>query len=340
MKPLSPLLSTLLRAGGGITSTLGTRSLLVLIYHRVLPVKDPLLPNEPDASTFASQMDLICRLCKVLPLTDAVRRMRDGSLPPRSACITFDDGYANNCEVALPILRARGIPATVFVAPGFIGGGRMFNDTVIESVRRAPAELDLTREGFGRYHLPDPAARVRAIEAIVPVLKYLPQAERVDRAESIAARVGAALPDDLMMTEAQVRRLHEEGIEVGAHTVNHPILAVTDATTARREIMESKARLEAMTGSAVTSFAYPNGKPMRDYISRDVSLARQAGFQLAVSTAWGAATRADDPWQIPRIAPWDRTSLRFGMRLVKAFRERPPLTAEPAAAPEYVHRSG
>jgi len=322
MNRLPPLQATLLRAAATLASRRGPGSLLVLIFHRVLPARDALLPDEPDAADFSAQMDLIERNFSVLPLRAAVQRLRSNSLPARSLCITFDDGYANNCEVALPILKARGIPATVFVAPGFLSGGRMFNDTVIEAVRRAPAELDLTREGFGRHALPDDAARVRAISAILPVLKYLPQAERLQRAATVAERVGAELPDDLMMTEDQVRRLHREGIEIGAHTVNHPILANVDEITARREIVESKARLEEMIGARVSSFAYPNGGPTRDYTARDVVLAREAGFDVALSTAWGAATPERDPHQIPRIAPWDRTAFRFGLRLVRAYVER------------------
>jgi len=327
MNRLNPLQSVLLRRAGTVTSGLGAGSLLVLIYHRVLPEPDPLLPDEPDATGFAAQLDVIGSLFNVLPLAEAVRKLRAGQLPARAVCITFDDGYANNCEIALPVLKSRDMPATVFVAPGFLSAGRMFNDTVIEAMRRASGDLDLTSEGFGRYDLPDDSARIRAIAAILPVLKYLPQAERMRRAAAIAERVGAELPDDLMMTEEQVRRLHREGIGIGAHTVNHPILANVDEATARREIVESKSRLAEMIGAPVTTFAYPNGGPARDYTARDVVLAREAGFDLAVSTAWGAATAATDPLQIPRIAPWDRTAFRFGVRMVRAQMERRPAKA-------------
>jgi len=328
MNRLPPLQSALLRAASTLASRHGPGSLLVLIYHRVLPTRDPLLPDEPDAADFSAQMGLIGRNFRVLPLTEAVKRLRSGDLPARSVSITFDDGYANNCEVALPILKSRGIPATVFVAPGFLSGGRMFNDTVIEAVRRAPEELDLTREGLGRHVLPDIASRVRAIAAILPVLKYLPQSERLRRAAAVAEHVGAELPDDLMMTEDQVRRLHREGVEIGAHTVNHPILANADQVTARREIVESKLQLEEMIGAGVSAFAYPNGNPTRDYTIRDVKLAHEAGFEVAVSTAWGAATPGRDPLQIPRIAPWDRSALRFGLRMVRAYTEREAQLAE------------
>lgn len=324
MKSPNPFQAHVLRLAGNFASASRKRSLLVLIYHRVVPEADPLLPDEPDAAGFAAQMDTVARSFNVLPLVDGVRRLYSGRLPRRAVCVTFDDGYANNFDVALPILKMHGIPATVFVAPAFLSGGRMFNDTVIEALRRAPAELDLEDIGFGRLTLPDAASRVQAIAKILPTLKYRPQHERLALSETIAERVGVALPSDLMMTEDQVRRLHENGIEVGAHTMTHPILTNLEEPMARREIVDSKARLEAIVGSPVVSFAFPNGRPGRDYQAQHVRLVQAAGFELAVSTAWGAATPTSDLFQIPRIAPWDRTALRFGLRMIRAFGERSP----------------
>lgn len=323
MRRLDPLQSLLLKTAGTLLSGAGgARALLVLIYHRVLPEADSLLPDEPDAAAFAAQMDLIRQNFNVLPLAEGVRRLAGRNLPARAVCITFDDGYANNCEVALPILSERRMPATVFVAPGFLSGGRMFNDTVIEAIRRAPPEIDLTGIGLPRLSLPDDASRVAAIARILPILKYLPPRERLERATELADRVGVELPSDLMMTDEQVRHLHRSGIEIGAHTVNHPILAKLDETAAQGEIADSRNLLQEIIGAPVTTFAYPNGGPGRDYTARDVALARKAGFELAVSTAWGSASSDRDVFQIPRIAPWDRSALRFGLRMARAYSQR------------------
>jgi peptidoglycan/xylan/chitin deacetylase (PgdA/CDA1 family) len=324
IQTLGALPAGLVRAAGHLVSRSGSNAaLLVLIYHRVLARPDPLLPDEPDAAAFAAQMDLIRQNFRIMALREAIHRLSHGSLPRRTVCITFDDGYANNHDIALPILTERQIPATVFVAPGFLSGGRMFNDTIIEAIRRAPPELDLTRERLGHHMLPDNGARVRAISSILPALKYLAPQERLSRAAAIAERVGADLPCNLMMTDEQVRRLSRSGVvDVGAHTMSHPILATLDDETARREICQSKARLEEITGTTVTSFAYPNGAPGRDYTARDVALAREAGFEFAVSTAWGAAAAEFDRHQVPRIAPWDRTALRFALRMVRAYGQR------------------
>ena len=324
MRSLSGFESRLIRAAGTVFSRRGRfGALLVLIYHRVLPAPDPLLPDEPDAAIFEAQLELITRNFNVLPLREAARRLKDGTLPRRAVCITFDDGYSNNHDIALPILKSRQVPATVFVAPGFLNGGRMFNDTVIETLRRAPPpELDLSAEGLTAFDVSTAAARCAAIDQIIGALKYLQPEERLRRAEAIAARADVELPKNLMMTDGQVMQLHRSGIEIGAHTVSHPILARLDPQTAWREVLQSKHDLEEITGGAVRSFAYPNGRPMRDYQRIHVEQAKAAGFDLAVSTAWGAATALSDMHQLPRIAPWDKSARRYALRMVSSYRRR------------------
>ena len=84
----------------------GKRSRLsILIYHRVRAVRDPLFPHELDAAGFDQHLCILSSLFNVLPLEQAIARLRRGTLPERPACITFDDGYADNAEIALPILQ-------------------------------------------------------------------------------------------------------------------------------------------------------------------------------------------------------------------------------------------
>ena len=323
MLPLASWESSLVRFAGTLLSRRGRNaSLLVLIFHRVLQERDPLLPNEPDARQFEALVDLIAGNFNVLPLREAGDRLRRGALPPRAICITFDDGYANNCSVALPILAARRVPATVFVAPGFLNGKRMFNDTILETIRRAPEAIDLSPEGLSPIDFSRGATRLEVWEKLVGKLKYLEPVERLRRVEALAERLGVTPPSDLMMTDDQVRTLHQSGIEIGAHTMTHPILTRVDAETALREMTDSRQRLEEITGAPVRSFAYPNGRPRRDYDHTHVGLARDAGFDLALTTAWGAATIDSDMLQIPRVAPWDATGLKYAARLANAYRQR------------------
>ncbi|WP_024326800.1 polysaccharide deacetylase family protein [Thioalkalivibrio sp. AKL19] len=309
----------LLRSLLSLMSPGGSRARLsILIYHRVLPAPDPLLPGDPHADEFRWQMRLLARSMNPLPLDEAVDRLQAGTLPARAVSVTFDDGYADNAEVALPILREAGVPATFFIATGYLDGGRMFNDTLIETVRRLPAgPIDLTPEGLGQRQLDTVADRRELIRELIGRFKYQPAEQRTAGTEALARRFGLELPDDLMMTRAQVRELVAAGMGIGGHTATHPILTEVDATTARAEIQRGKADLETLLDRPLRLFAYPNGRPDRDYAAAHVQIARECGFDAAVSTAAGAARAASDPFQLPRFTPWDRTPLRFGLRLAR-----------------------
>lgn len=296
----------------------GAKGLSILIYHRVLPHKDPLFPSEVDAAEFSAQIATLKSHFNALPLIDAVRRAKAGTLPARAAAITFDDGYADNVEVALPLLQRHGLHATFFVATGFLNGGRMWNDSVYELVRRAPdGVLDATALGLGSHPLHTIGDRQRAIAALIGQLKYLPMAERQRKVDGLVVLAGVTLPDDLMMTSAQVRTLHAAGMGIGAHTVNHPILARLPDDDARREIAQGKHALEELIGARVPLFAYPNGKPGEDYEARHVAMARELRFEGAVSTSWGACRARPDLFQLPRFTPWDRSRLRFVLRMAR-----------------------
>jgi peptidoglycan/xylan/chitin deacetylase (PgdA/CDA1 family) len=301
----------------------GSRSrLTVLIFHRVRPRIDPLFPTEPDAAAFEAQLRWVKSWFNIIPLTDAVAGLREGTLPARPLCITFDDGYADNATLALPILRKLGLHATFFIATAYLNGGRMWNDTVIEAVRRAPGpSLDLAEAGLGQFAIGSDDERRAAIASLLRQLKYLAKGERLSKAQALADTVGVALPNDLMLTDGQVRELHSAGMTIGAHTVTHPILAALGDAEARSEIAEGKRALERLIGKPVTLFAYPNGKPQRDYTSAHVAIVRELGFRAAVSTAAGTVSAGDDAYQIPRFTPWDNTRWRYGLRLARNARQ-------------------
>ncbi|NND60389.1 MAG: polysaccharide deacetylase family protein, partial [Gammaproteobacteria bacterium] len=127
----------LLQGAATALSPAGPRArLLIMTFHRVLPAPDPMLRFEIDRARFGAQLDLLGQYFNILRLDEACERMRAGELPARALCLTFDDGYASNVTEALPELQSRGLPGTFFIATAFLNGGRMFNDTVIETVRR------------------------------------------------------------------------------------------------------------------------------------------------------------------------------------------------------------
>lgn len=301
--------------------------LSVLIFHRVLREPDPLFPDEVDAERFDRILGWVAGWFNVLPLDEAIARLRDGSLPPRAAALTFDDGYADNHDVALPLLRKHGLPCSFFVATGFLDGGRMWNDTLIEAVRRSPLPAldlrglqDAQGQDLGVVTLGELAQRRASLGGLIQRVKYLAPQPRLACVDAIAARAEVQPPDDLMMSSAQVRALRAAGMQLGAHTVSHPILATLSAQAAADEIVTSRDALQAILGERVGLFAYPNGKPGVDYLPTvHPQIVREIGFDAAVSTHWGAARAGEDPFQIPRFTPWDRSRLRFGLRLARNF---------------------
>lgn len=290
--------------------------LSIFIFHRVLAAPDPLFPGEVDVNRFSEMLSWITKWFHVLPLGDAVDGLQRRSLPARSASITFDDGYTDNATNALPILQRHDAPATFFVATGYLNGGRMWNDTIIEAVRSTrQSKLELGSIGAGTLPTTSIHEKQQAIERLIGLIKYRDYRERDELATAIAEQADSPLPDNLMMTDTQVRELHAAGMTIGAHTVDHPILRLCDSAEARREISASRDYLEALSGDKVTLFAYPNGKPGTDYLPEQARLVEELGFKAAVSTAPGASRAGDDVFQLRRFTPWDRSRHKFAARL-------------------------
>ena len=330
LSALTPVADRLL--GWGARASLGAlelrhgrdRRLSILIFHRVLRSPDPMFPAEVDANRFDRLMGLVAANFRVLPLAEAVHRLQQRALPPRALSITFDDGYADNHDVALPILQRHGLTACFFIATGFLDGGRMFNDTVIECLRQSTrSQIDLSAMGLGVLPLQTLAQRVHAVAQVLPQIKYQAPDQR---AQSLAllqqACAPAHLPDDLMMTPGQVQAMHAAGMEIGAHTVCHPILCQVDDASAERELSGSRAALQQMIQQPVNLLAYPNGQPDRDYALRHAQMARGLGFTAAVTTAPGVAGSGADVFQLPRFTPWDSRPAPWLARLVAARRQR------------------
>jgi peptidoglycan/xylan/chitin deacetylase (PgdA/CDA1 family) len=301
----------------------GTNLLPILMYHRVLAEPDPLQPEVPHQALLAEQFRTLASAFNVLPLHEAAELLRSGGLPPGAACITFDDGYRDNHDLALPLLREYKLPATVFVATGFLNDGRMFNDSVIETVRRLDTgEIDLSRVGLGKRLVSDAISRRALIGELTKAVKYLEPGERDEFCEDLCRRAGSSLPTNLMMNDRQVRAMSDAGVDIGGHTVNHPILARVDGPVAQREIETNRDQITALTGRQPLCFAYPNGKPNLDYSSAHARMVAHAGYRAAVSTAVGVASDDADTFQLPRFMPRERSAAQFVARMVRMAAHR------------------
>ncbi|PCI70448.1 MAG: hypothetical protein COB26_02860 [Piscirickettsiaceae bacterium] len=295
----------------------GEKRLSILIFHRVLESYDFMRSGEITAKEFDEKMALVARYFNPLSLNDAVTKLKQGTLPQRAICVTFDDGYRDNADTAYPILKKYNIPATFYVATGFLDGGRMWNDTVIEAIRLyLKKSINLTDINLGNHELNSDSQREVAAQNIIQQIKHLPQRERTEKVDAIASMVGK-LPNDLMMDSTQIQTLNKLGIDIGGHTVTHPILAKLSSEQAEQEIREGKAVLESLIQKPLTSFAYPNGKLGQDYLPEHVEMVEKLDFKAALSTQWGVSNNKSDIYQLNRFTPWDKSNNKFMARLVK-----------------------
>lgn len=310
----------LLRLAGDLMAprSAGAGRLCVVNYHRILDAPDPLLESEPDIETFRWQMQLLASCFNVMPLHDAVQALGTQRLPPRTVCITFDDGYRSVHDYALPILRELNLPATVFVTSGYVGAGNMWNDRIIEAIQNLPpGQLDLSELGAGAYSLASLPDRKRTVDTLTEVTKYLPPQARLALIQRLEHLVGEDMEHGLMLTPEMLISLDQQGVEIGGHTISHPILTSLDDKTARMEIADGKRQLEEIICKPVRLFAYPNGKIGKDFDQRHAVMAQEAGYDAAFTTAVGAVTNAQSRYALPRSRPWDKTPFMFGLRLLR-----------------------
>jgi len=297
--------------------------LSILNYHRVLSARDPLRPFEPTAVEFSRKMEVLARCFNPLGLAEALTLMQQNKLPKRAVCVTFDDGYADNLQVALPVLQRWRIPATVFVSSGYIDRNSMWNDRVIESVRqwveKGNTHLDLSLLGLGAHNCTNTDDCLVTIERLLEKIKYCSSGERSALVEGIERKVNVSV-GSLMMSRKELQALYLSGVTIGAHTHTHPILSGLSEEDSHFEIATSKRILESWLQAPVDYFAYPNGRFDKDYGLLQQDQVKALGFKAALSTNPGVASEASNIWQLPRFTPWDKQSWRYMLRLMLSRR--------------------
>lgn len=293
--------------------------LTVLAFHGV-PVEHQELPPDVPFSEFIKALDFIEAHFKVIPLGDAVRAMERGRLPPRAACLTFDDGYASWQEGVVPELRRRNMHATFYITTGQFNGLANWHERLAAAVTSCVlGTLSLKELGMAHLELITPAQRLLAFRQLESLLKYQTIERREEMMELVLSRLGGPIKPPVGMSVEQVRAISQQGFAIGAHTRTHPILAMCDEAVARREIVSAKADLQDMLGHPVDAFAYPNGRPGADFTAAHVSMVKEAGYAHAVTTGPGSARVGTSRYEIPRFTPWGPGSLRMGAQLLRNY---------------------
>jgi peptidoglycan/xylan/chitin deacetylase (PgdA/CDA1 family) len=310
------------------------------MYHRIADVAtDPQLLCV-SAAKFGEHLELIRNSYVPARLVDLVGGGADGTVPARAAAVTFDDGYADNLDVAKPLLERNDVPATVFVTSGYVGGRRAFWWDELERLLLRPGRLpvqfvlDVAGErlpfdlggdavysparasasaGWTVLDAEDPGPRQQAYRVLSVRLRMLEEADRervLDSLRSLAAPDGSDAVAPRTLTLAEVALLDGGPVEVGAHTVTHPVLSQLSPQRQEDEIVRSKQELESAVDRPISSFAYPYGAS-GDFDRRTVALVRANGFDHACTSVPGRLSPRADRFRLPRLAVrnWDAEEL-------------------------------
>jgi len=274
---------------------------MILTFHRVRPAgqSDDLFDTCPSMSVdyFRKVIKDVSERFTVLPLHELCGYA--GKAP--CATITFDDGWRDNYDVAFPVLRELGIPATIFITTGKIGNSQPFWQQILGQAFRHAGQ-----DPHGQA-----AQMLRAILQVKDSIPLIPShyrqtvmrwkrfaSGRIDRLLSDAGC--GALPAEqprCFLNADEIREMAQAGVAFGSHTVTHSILPWEPYSTAEQELAESKASLENLLGCTINILSYPNG----EYSQNVIDIARATGYEIACTTVDTGFSRRDDRMRIPRV---------------------------------------
>jgi peptidoglycan/xylan/chitin deacetylase (PgdA/CDA1 family) len=264
----------------------------ILTYHNFSAAES----SDARAITFGNLREQLRHLKNhfyVVPLAHIVRQLQSGGpLGSRMVALTIDDGRRNCYEFLFPLLKEFQMPATFFVVSSFVRGEDwIWTDKVLWLSEQASPPEELSRE---------------TIDGFFGMLNQMRPEVRNQRIEILARSMNVPIPKDAPSKYApcswsELREMADSGlVEIGSHTVTHPILASITDEESWLEITGSRTQIEEGTGRKVESFCFPNGKP-GDYRPSQVRMLKDAGYRCAVVTRFGMVSRNDDLCELPRI---------------------------------------
>jgi peptidoglycan/xylan/chitin deacetylase (PgdA/CDA1 family) len=289
----------------------------VLTYHRVASPSDAAALEEGVVDVTPSQLErqlvFVKRWFRPVGIKDILVHVREGKpLPPNPLLVTFDDGYRDNHDVALPILVRHGIRATFFISTDFVDRRRPFWwDCVAYILKRSPRErIVLEYPERVELSLRDAHDRDRAIQRALRIIKdvRLLDLERflgeLQRAADLAlgADEQRQLAEATVMTWNEVAALRRAGMDVQSHTRTHRVLQTLDAATLADELRGSRRTLEDVLGEPIRAISYPVGQPLGAAPAVREAV-RTAGYEVGFSNGTGvSAASGVDPLDVKRIS--------------------------------------
>ncbi|MGA2112206.1 MAG: polysaccharide deacetylase family protein [Anaerolineales bacterium] len=305
-------------------------SAVILLYHRVGTIDPRLSHLGVSPEHFEEQLLVLLKAFVPIRLQELLEGLARGVLQDRSVVLTFDDGYADNFTRVLPLLKRYSVPATVFVATGYLDGKREFwwdaLQRIVFDAAGDPSQWSLgwvTSKGLP-LAWPKGTPREGILRDLHEALQFMdPGTIEAHLAQlSDLARVEPKVRSSVRpMTAGECAALAADGlVEIGAHTVNHPWMANLSAEAQKREMEDSRAALEELLPVPVRYLAYPYGRP--DSVTADtLRLAREAGFQAACALVRNCVTIGADPFWLPRCHPHDLGGEDFLRRMESTFKK-------------------
>jgi peptidoglycan/xylan/chitin deacetylase (PgdA/CDA1 family) len=302
---------------------------IVLVYHRISGLNPDPWELNVSPQHFAEHLEVLRALGMAESLEAMVQAVRTGEPKSPLLAITFDDGYTDNLWAAKPLLEHYDIPATVFIVAGMIGARRGFWWDELEFLLRAEtlpdrlsleignthfeyalgvsaclAEHEARRHTAWRTWQAPPGQRQALYLALWKRLQPLLDEERrrvLDELGDWAGMEQAGRSSYRRLSQEEILSLADADlIDIGAHTMTHPVLSTLSPADQREEIMQSKRTLENLLDRSVTSFSYPYGGP-QDYTQVTARIVQEGGFSSACANFAGVVTLSTDCFQIPRI---------------------------------------
>jgi peptidoglycan/xylan/chitin deacetylase (PgdA/CDA1 family) len=279
---------------GAVAATFRRDRLLLLAYHRVMPIDSAhrgdleLVSATPEE--FEWQIAYLRRHFEPVTFAQIANALDgDGKLPKRAVAVTFDDGFADVYEHAFPVLQRLDTPATVFVSTGNIDERQPFwFDLVAWIIMRAPP--DSIRLAVHMQTLPSGAGETERRSAAVKALKWLKNCDEAERARAVTS-LCEQFPDVVAsgrqqlgraLTWDEIREMARGGIEFGSHTVSHCCLTKVTAERLDHELVHSKGRLEAELSMPIAALAYPFGGTAA-FNDDVIAAAQRTGYRIATS---------------------------------------------------------
>lgn len=277
----------------------------------------------PNVEAFCAHLARHFEPVSLSTIVDALKAGK--ALPAKAISVTVDDGYRNFLLHGHPIFRRHRIPTTLYAVTGFAEGRLwLWTDQVAFGLSRTGLKhinARVNRTCELKLPLNQPGERSASIANLTEALKNVPNPDRLVFLAGFGKLCGVEIPESPppgreAMSWEELRRVAQEGVEIGCHTATHPILSrLVSQAELDREIRDAKHEMEQRLGFAVRHFCYPNGRP-EDISEAATATVRSAGYDSAVTCSWGFENADAHAFQIRRVPLDSALSFQYGVELL------------------------